>query len=103
MAQNSDVIVVGAGINGLLVSRMLIASGASVTLIEKHKVAKESSWAGGGIVSPLYPWRYDAAVTALANWAQAFYPQLAEELLAETGIDVQLHACGLLMLRVPRF
>lgn len=101
MAQNSDVIVVGAGINGLLVSRMLIASGASVTLIEKHEVAKESSWAGGGIVSPLYPWRYDAAVTALANWAQAFYPQLAEELLAETGIDVQLHACGLLMLDAP--
>ena len=93
--------MVGAGINVLLVSRMLIAGGASVTLIEKQGVAKESSWAGGGIVSPLYPWRYDFAVTALANWAQAFYPQLAEELLAETGIDVQLHACGLLMLDAP--
>ena len=49
----------------------------------------------GGIVSPLYPWRYSPAVTALAHWSQDFYPQLGERLLAETGVDPEVHVTGL--------
>ena len=61
-----DFLVVGGGINGLLVSRNLLTLGASVLLIDQGEVAREASWAGGGIVSPLYPWRYSPAMTALA-------------------------------------
>ena len=70
MERIPDFAVVGAGINGLLVARSLLQQGVSVTLLDKGEVARESSWAGGGIVSPLYPWRYAPAITALANWAQ---------------------------------
>lgn len=101
LKQIPDFLVVGAGINGLLVSRNLLALGASVTLVDQGEVARESSWAGGGIVSPLYPWRYSPAVTALANWAQRYYPRLVQELLAETGIDAEFEPCGLLMLDAP--
>ncbi len=101
LKQIPDFLVVGAGINGLLVSRNLLALGASVMLIDQGEVARESSWAGGGIVSPLYPWRYSLAVTALANWAQEYYPQLVRELLAETGVDAEFETCGLLMLDAP--
>jgi len=101
LKQIPDFVVVGAGINGLLVSRNLLALGASVLLIDQGEVARESSWAGGGIVSPLYPWRYSPAVTALANWAQGYYPQLVQQLLVETGIDAEFEPCGLLMLDAP--
>ena len=101
LKQIPDFLVVGAGINGLLVSRNLLALGASVMLIDQGEVARESSWAGGGIVSPLYPWRYSLAVTALASWAQEYYPQLVRELLAETGVDAEFEPCGLLMLDAP--
>lgn len=94
----SDFLIIGAGINGLLLARELLSAGASVRLVDKAEPGREASWAGGGIVSPLYPWRYDASVTALADWAQAFYPRLAETLQQETGQDVEFNPCGLLML-----
>jgi glycine oxidase len=34
-------------------------------------------------------------VTALAHWSQDFYPQLAQRLLAATGIDPEVHKTGL--------
>ena len=66
-----------------------------------REVARESSWAGGRDCVTLYPWRYSLAVTALANWAQEYYPQLVRELLAETGVDAEFEPCGLLMLDAP--
>jgi glycine oxidase len=94
----SDFLIVGGGVVGLFLARELAAAGASITVLERGQCCREASWAGGGIVSPLYPWRYPDAVTALADWAQAFYPQLSVSLLQETGIDPELVQTGLLML-----
>ncbi len=92
---NQDIVIIGGGVIGLLTAFNLASKGRSVTLIDRSEVGQESSWAGGGIVSPLYPWRYSPAVTALSHWSQDFYPQLAERLLAMTGIDPQVHKTGL--------
>ena len=89
------VIIVGAGVMGLLGTYQLATSGALVSLIDAQTVGREASWAGGGIISPLYPWRYSPAVTALAHWSQDFYPCLAERLLADTGIDPEVYVTGL--------
>ncbi|MFJ3483588.1 glycine oxidase ThiO [Pseudomonas sp. NPDC090202] len=89
------VVIVGGGVIGLLTAYNLAAKVGSVTLLDRSGVGQESSWAGGGIVSPLYPWRYSPAVTALAHWSQDFYPQLGEHLLAATGIDPEVHKTGL--------
>lgn len=90
-----SVIVVGGGVIGLLSAYLLSKAGPSVVLLEAKTTGSEASWAGGGIVSPLYPWRYSAAVTALAHWSQDFYPQLGEQLRLRTGIDPQVHVTGL--------
>jgi glycine oxidase len=94
----SDFQVIGGGVIGLLMARELARAGATVTVIERGTCCSEASWAGGGIVSPLYPWRYSAPVTALASAAQSAYPALAATLLSETGIDPELQTTGLLML-----
>ena len=88
-------VVVGGGVIGLLSTYLLASEGQSVVLLDSGEVGREASWAGGGIVSPLYPWRYSAAVTALAHWSQDYYPQLGQNLLQQTGIDPEVYATGL--------
>lgn len=92
------VVIAGAGVMGLMTARTLMMAGAEVVLVDQGVAGGESSWAGGGIVSPLYPWRYPPAVTALAALAQAEYPDLAERLRKDTGIDPEYFPCGMLML-----
>ncbi len=95
-----DVCIIGGGVIGLLTARELLRVGVSVQLIEAGECGKESSWAGGGIVSPLYPWRYVDAVTALAAWSQSYYPTLCDELYADTAIDCEFQRSGLLLLDI---
>ncbi|MGI3129850.1 glycine oxidase ThiO [Halopseudomonas pachastrellae] len=93
-----DVVVVGGGVMGCLSALELLQAGCRVTLLERGELGQEASWAGGGIVSPLYPWRYSQPISALAQWSQGYYGSLAAQLLADTGIDPELHPCGLLWL-----
>lgn len=93
--KSNSTLVVGGGVIGLLGALELARAGESVVLLERAEAGRESSWAGGGIVSPLYPWRYDAAVRALACWSQHYYPQLAGGLRAATGVDPEVHVTGL--------
>ncbi|GGO88239.1 putative D-amino acid oxidase [Marinobacterium nitratireducens] len=96
----SDFLVVGGGVIGMLTARELAQSGASVTLVERGLCARESTWAGGGIVSPLYPWRYKEPVTQLATWSQSSYIHLSQDLFEETGIDPELRQKGMFMVSV---
>lgn len=93
-----DVLIVGGGIIGLMSAIQLREAGATVTLLERGGTGRESTWAGGGIISPLYPWRYDDAVTALAQWSQGVYCDWAMAWLDETGLDPEWMQSGLLML-----
>ena len=93
----TDYIIIGGGIIGMLTARELIGSG-SVTLIERGRTGREASWAGGGILSPLYPWRYHDAVNRLAIWGHRQYPTVAAQLMQSSGVDPEYRHCGMLML-----
>jgi glycine oxidase len=95
-----DVIVVGGGIIGLLTAWYLRQQSVQVMVIERGGIGRESSWAGGGILSPLYPWRYDDTVTRLAQWSQNHYWGLCQQVQDETGIDPQWQRSGFLSLNV---
>ena len=94
----ADCIVIGGGLIGLFTARELARNGMKVTIIERGEVGRECSWAGGGILSPLYPWREPAALAELIRFCQKEYPMLAQALYGETGIDPEWWQSGLLLL-----
>lgn len=94
----SDVIVVGAGIIGLAAAARLLAQGAEVTLLERNLIGHESSWAGGGILSPLHPWNYADEVTRLTDYSALLFPSWTADLHDKSGIDPEYEKSGLLML-----
>ncbi|MFO7582342.1 NAD(P)/FAD-dependent oxidoreductase [Guyparkeria sp.] len=79
-----DILVVGAGIAGLTTALALRHEGASVTVVDQSQPGTEASWAGGGILCPLYAWRYPDAVLALAARGMRDYPALIESLTGDT-------------------
>ena len=90
-----ECIVVGGGVIGMLTARELHKSGVDVLLLERGPLGGESSWAGGGIISPLYPWHYQASVNVLVRRSKELYPGLAAQLMDESGVDCELLNSGL--------
>lgn len=89
--------IIGAGITGLMSALELLEQGCSVTLFDQQAAGQAASWAGGGILSPMYPWRYPAAVNALARHAKPLYQDWNQKLQPFTGIDFQIHETGMLI------
>jgi glycine oxidase len=94
----SDCLIIGGGVIGMMSARTLALSGAKVTLLDQGVCGQESSWAGGGIISPLYPWKYDDLTNQLSLASQAVYADLCAQILEDTGLDPQYLQSGLLML-----
>jgi glycine oxidase len=93
-----DFLVMGAGIIGLATAERLLAKGARVTILERSEVGQESSWAGGGILSPLCPWDYSDDVTCLTSSSAAIFPTWVAALHETTGIDAEYETSGMLIL-----
>ena len=101
MIKTPDITVVGGGVIGLLTAREFVNAGATVTLIDKGLLGQESSWAGGGILLPLYPWRQAEAISTLVLQSLHLYPTLATQLLEGPGKDPEWTPCGLLITKNP--
>jgi len=93
-----DYLIIGAGVIGCATALELARAGARVTVLERGAAGAESSWAGGGILSPLLPWNYGEPVTRLTRWGCELYPAWAAELQTRTGIDPEYLESGMLVL-----
>lgn len=88
----------GAGIAGLTTAQRLLLQGATVTVVERGAVGRESSWAGGGILAPLCPWDYADEVTRLTALGATMFSPWVAELHAATELDPEYDVSGMLVL-----
>lgn len=89
--------IIGTGIIGLLTALEFLDSGEEIIIFDQQQAGQGASWAGGGILSPMYPWRYPTAVNALAQYAKSMYLQLNERCKSDTGIDFEINPTGMLI------
>lgn len=98
----TDVIVVGAGIMGLLTARELARASLQVLLLEKGQPGTGTTWASAGIISP----HGSSGAADLAGEAgrQLRLPsydlwlELPNAIREESGMDIEFHLSGVLLL-----
>lgn len=93
-----DFLIIGAGAVGLASALELTRRGARVTLLERGQCGGESTWAGGGILSPLLPWHYGEAVNALSEYSRSLFPDWCAHQQALSGLDAEYRNSGMLVL-----
>jgi glycine oxidase len=90
-----DFLIVGGGIIGLSTALELARQGGRVAVLERGACGGESSWAGGGILSPLLPWDYSAAVTDLTQLSCRLFPGWVKLVAEISGIDPEYQLSGM--------
>lgn len=84
--------------SGLSTALALLQRGYAVTLLDRGNVGGESSWAGGGILSPLLPWDYAEPVFTLALASMGAYSDWIKSLELSSGLSTEYWTCGMKVL-----
>lgn len=95
MEIRQHVIIIGGGVIGLSIARELFWMGARrITVIDKGQMGREASFAAAGMLTPNAEFEAIDDLHRLCDDSRKLFPQLAEDLRAETGIDIELDQSG---------
>lgn len=94
-----DVLIIGGGVIGLSIARELNKRGSGrILLVEKGICGTEASWAAAGMLSPQAETEDTGDFFDLCSRSRDMYPDLADELSAETRVNIGLEREGTLYL-----
>ncbi len=93
-----DTVIIGGGIIGCSLARLLAGEGVKVGVIERGAPGEEASWAAAGMLSPSAEAEKGSPIFNLCRASLKLYGQLAAELQAETDMDLGYRSEGTLLL-----
>lgn len=94
-----EILIIGGGIIGLSLARKLHKKGfKKITILERGKIGRESSFAAAGMLAPQAETDKINPFFHFCVDSNRLYPNFAAELLEETGVDIQLDKSGTLYL-----
>ena len=97
-ARKLEVAIIGAGVIGLAIAWRLAARGASVRVFDRGAAGAGASHAAAGMLAACAEAEpAEEALVALGRESQARWPAFAAELLAVSGVDVDLRSEGTLV------
>lgn len=98
-----NVVVIGAGVVGLVSAWELLRAGCSVTVFERDEPGAGASNAAAGMLAPVAEARYgEMGLTKLCLESVQRWPDFARELEATSGIDIGYRTEGTLVVAVDR-
>jgi glycine oxidase len=96
---SANIVIVGGGVIGLSIARALVKRGMTdILVVERGELGQEASFAAGGMLAPQVEADEDDEFLKLACNSRDLYPEFADALLEETGVDVELDTTGTLYL-----
>src|SRR6266545_6489376 len=96
--EQTDAVVIGAGVIGCAIAWRLGLAGKRVVVVERGRVGGEASHAAGGMLAPLVEAEREDEFFNLTTASLAIYPDFARELKASSGVDVEYRDEGTLYL-----
>jgi len=92
--RSPDAVIIGGGVIGCVTAWELAQRGLSITLLERGTPGRESTWAAGGMLSPLAETAHHEAFFRLAVTSLDRWPVFAQRLRTATGTDVEFRPAG---------
>lgn len=94
-----EVLIIGGGVIGSSIARELHKKGfRKIAILEKGKTGREASFAAAGMLAVQSETDKPDDFFYFCNESNKLYPQFAEKLLEETGVDIELDREGTLYL-----
>jgi glycine oxidase len=96
----TDILIVGGGVIGCSIAYELAKAGLKPLVIEKDTLGSQATRAGAGMLGAQVEMHSPGAMFELGVASRALFPQLREELIEVSGIDMELQTPGIFRVAV---